>query len=170
MISQIELLGAIFLELDRQGVKSLAPRATNAIIAAANDIIAQCEREPVMASEGMGLKRWLASDDTGASSCYMAGVLGGFDRPYGHPYDLDDFGRCMRLLEAVPEFRHLLDRMKPTSAEWANLVDSWDAIADLFHRNDWKPAYKLLRSCIELNPSAHGNPFKQKQAIEGASG
>ena len=47
----MELLGAIFTELDRQGVKSLVPSQTNAIIAAADEIIAQCEQEPVMANK-----------------------------------------------------------------------------------------------------------------------
>jgi hypothetical protein len=148
MISQMELLGAIFTELDRQGVKSLVSRQTNAIIAAANDIIAQCEREPVMTTDGMGLKRWLASDDTGASSCYMASVLGGFDRPYAHPHDLGDFGRCSRLLVAVPEFRERLGEMRSKSPRWSRLVDAWESIESLMVLGKHEDANRLVMDAV----------------------
>jgi hypothetical protein len=118
MINQMELVGAVFQALDRQGVKTLCTRQMSAVIRAVNDIIEECERDVVMTSPGMGLTAWLASDDVGMSSRYMASVLGGLSSSYAHPYDLDDFGRCSRLLIAVPEFRQRLGLMRDKSPEW----------------------------------------------------
>lgn len=50
MISQIELIGAICIELDRQGVKSLCPSQYNAMIRCVDELIVECEKEPVIAS------------------------------------------------------------------------------------------------------------------------
>lgn len=147
MISQMELLGAICAELDRQGVKSLGVRQYNAIIRSANQMIADCEREPVMASAGMGLDAWRASDDVGLSSHYLASVLdGGFVREYAHPADGDDFGRCVRLLDAVPEFRERLEKMRTKSEEWSRLVDCWAEAESLYRTEKYKELSKIVRA------------------------
>ena len=39
MINQIELIAAVFTELDRQGIDSLVPRQTNTIIRCVNEMI-----------------------------------------------------------------------------------------------------------------------------------
>jgi len=148
MINQIELISAICMELDRQGVKSLVPRQYNAIINSANDIIAECLREPVKSSKGMGLQTWLASDDVGMSSRYMASVLGGFSCEYAHPYDLDDFGRCSRLLLAVPEFREKLELMRDKSDEWAALLDVWSEVESLVENNQHDEANDLVMKTV----------------------
>lgn len=148
MISQIEMIAAVCRELDRQGVKSLCSRQYNAIIESVNEMILECERVPVMTSEGMGLKRWLASDDTGASSCYMAGVLGGFDRPYANPYDLDDFGRCSRLLTAVPEFRDRLEVMRDKSRQWSSLLDVWSKVEALMAEQKHIEANRIVMDAV----------------------
>jgi hypothetical protein len=154
VISQIELVGAIFTELDRQGMQSLAARQMNAVINHVNEIIREIESPPRMSSPGMGLQAWLASDDTGMSSEFMAATLSGqFSRRYAHPYDLDDFGRCMRLLEAAPEFRDRLDFMKTKSTEWKNLVASWQAIVDAITQEKWMEGYAILRQCIAVEAS-----------------
>ena len=150
MISQMELIAAICKELARQGVESLCPRQTNAIIRAANAMIAECERAPVMASPGMGLGAWLASDDVGLSSRYMAGVLSGqFSPAYAHPADSSDFGRCMRLLEAVPELRGKLDLMRDKSPEWSELVANWDRIESMVKAKDARRASKLVMDSVQ---------------------
>lgn len=134
-LNQLSLVSAIFQEVNRQGVQMLCPRHQNAVIAAADAVIAALAVAPTMAEHNMGLEAWLASDDVGASSCFMASVLGQFstNANYAHPYDLDDFGRCSRLLDAVPELRSRLDLLAEQSPEWSRLVDCWDrieAIAD----------------------------------------
>jgi hypothetical protein len=150
MISQMELIAAICEELTCQGVESLVPRQTNAIIRAANAIIAECERAPVQASPGMGLGAWLASDDVGLSSKYMAGVLSGqFAAEYAHPADSSDFGRCMRLLEAVPELRDKLDLMRDKSPEWAELVANWERIESMVQAKEYRRASKLVMDSVQ---------------------
>lgn len=150
-IDQISLISAIAKELSKQKVKATIGQM-NVIIEAANTIIRECERVPVMATEGMGLSAWLASDDTGMSSCYMASVLdGNFHRCYAHPLDLDDFGRCSRLLKAVPEFRNRLTRMSLKSPQWARLVERWTEIETLATTRPLE-ANQIIQDCQTIDP------------------
>jgi hypothetical protein len=84
----------------------------------------------------MGLLAWLASDRVGSSSKYMAHVMSGgtLGAKYAHPHDPADFGRCLGLLEAVPEFRSKLAMMALESGEWDRLVQEWDAIESLYRK------------------------------------
>src|SRR3990167_7538963 len=116
-ISQLDLISAIGKHLEKRHGKIVAvPRQFNAIIAAANLIVEAFDQEPVMATPGMGKEAWINSDDIGVSSMYTAFVLcppagGGQARyypefpEYPHPKNPQDFGRCVRLIEAVPELR-----------------------------------------------------------------
>lgn len=63
-INQIDLIGVIAKELDRQGVKSAPPRAFNAIIAAANSLIEEVERGSQRASHAPSLTRTAGSSWT----------------------------------------------------------------------------------------------------------
>jgi len=148
-VKQWDLINAVLKELGRQGFKSMVPRQTNAIIASVNKIIEECEKAPVMSSAGMGLEAWLKSDDTGMSSEYMAGVLGGYQRRYCHPMDLDDFGRCSRLLTAVPEFREKLEMMRDKSKQWAALLDVWTQVEVLMREKRYKEANDIVMKAVE---------------------
>ncbi|MEQ4627653.1 hypothetical protein ABN062_22190, partial [Providencia manganoxydans] len=77
-LSQINLIAAISSEVEKQipGIPA-EPRYMNAIIKAANLVCDEFKKPLVKASECMGLTAWLASDDVGASSKYMASVLSG---------------------------------------------------------------------------------------------
>lgn len=117
----------------------------NAIINAANDIVAEYGREPVMATPGMGLSAWLDSDDTGASSLFMAYVLchdrlnvwRGRKAPgNNYPRDPDDLGRCIRLRDAVPEFGGRISEMASHGAHWAAVVNNWDEWVDMYQAGD----------------------------------
>lgn len=61
----------------------------------------------------MGIIAWLESDDTGSSSLYMASVLSGKPGSYSNHYPRDpaDFGRCMRLIKAVPSLKADIGKM-----------------------------------------------------------
>lgn len=83
---------------------------------------------------------WLASDDTGLSSETMCWYflrgkaperLHGFPGPC-HPLDPSDFGRCLRLLQAIPEWRSRLPELAQLSPQWAALVANWDRIEALY--------------------------------------
>lgn len=151
MINQINLISAIAKELSKQKAKATMLHM-NAIIKAANDIIRELERVPVMASEGMGLQAWLRCDDTGMSSRYMASVLdGSFHHCYAHPLDLDDFGRCSRLLKAVPEFRNRLTKMSLKSPQWSRLVERWTEIETLAATHP-TAANKIIQDCQTIDP------------------
>ena len=148
MVSQIDLIAAITKYLDKQGIETMVPRHFNAVISAANSIIDEIEKPVVMASPGMGLNAWLNSDDTGISSLWMAAVLSGGTSTYGHPRDVDDFCRCMRLLEAVPEFASRLDELRGRSDEWDALLDRWGAITDRIIARDYDPADAYINEAI----------------------
>ena len=144
-LSQIELIEAICKHLRQKGVKTFATRQYNAIINAADSILEEIKREPVMASKNIGLTRWLVSDDTGMSSKFMASVLSNLHiGKLEYPHDADDFGRCIRLLDAVPEFRERLDIMREHGIEWANLLDCWTEAEYSYRSNDYKTCNKLV--------------------------
>ena len=79
---------------------------------------------------------WMCSNDTGSSSKVMAAVLSGADlgrlhAPLDHPHDAGDFGRCLRLLDRVPNLRSRLHRMRSVSVIWDRLVTCWDELEAL---------------------------------------
>lgn len=69
---------------------------------------------------GMGLEQWLASDETGLSSRYLAFKTA--DAPaaaFAEPQDWDDLARCIHFLIAVPEAIPRLPIMAEESPRWA---------------------------------------------------
>lgn len=136
-ISQIDLITAIMKHLEKQaGVKSALPREYNAIISAAN-IICEAFRVPERTvSHNMGLEKWLKSDHVGMSSKFMASILSGQGCvEYARPYDSEDFGRCLGLLDACPEFRKELHRMIEYSPQWERLVKNWELLESLYRED-----------------------------------
>lgn len=76
---------------------------------------------------------WIANGETGMSSKTMWNCLiGNKDFPINHPYDPDDFSRCYKLLQAVPEWKIELHKLKPLSTPWSNLVDNWDRLTEFY--------------------------------------
>ena len=76
---------------------------------------------------------WLANGHVGMSSRTMFNCLiGNKDFAINHPYDPDDFSRCWKLLEAVPEWKNELHKLKPLSKQWSNLVDNWDKLTEFY--------------------------------------
>ncbi len=82
---------------------------------------------------------WLSSGDSGISSLTIVSVLA--DIPFavlaqrcrpGVPYDPDDLGRCMRLLDVKPEWRSRMSEVARRYPEWAGLVARWDDLSSLF--------------------------------------
>lgn len=76
---------------------------------------------------------WIANGHVGMSSRTMWNCLiGNSDFPVNHPYDPDDFSRCWKLLEAVPEWENELHKLKKLSRQWSNLVDNWDKLSEFY--------------------------------------
>jgi len=66
---------------------------------------------------------WLLSDDTGLSSKQIAmHMVGGFDIRNSPPSDAWDRGRCIRLLQQVPEWMERIEEMKQY-AGWMEPVE-----------------------------------------------
>jgi hypothetical protein len=113
----------------------VSPRHVNAVVRAADEIMKELDRDDVMATPGMGLKAWLKSDDTGRSSKFMAHVLAPKTNKYFHlaaegchdafPYDVGDFGRCVRMLDAVPELRPFIGEMSHCGVVWGVIAKKW---------------------------------------------
>jgi len=79
--------------------------------------------------------QWFATGERGISSeaiaYQMAGIKNG--RKWNiHPSDPDDFKRCLKLVNLIPEIRLRLDEMRQVSAEWNALVENWKAVEDCF--------------------------------------
>jgi UTP:GlnB (protein PII) uridylyltransferase len=53
------------------------------------------------------------------------------DEP-AHPYDPDDFGRCLGLLEAVPELREHVPKMAEHGKVWTAYVAHWAEMEALY--------------------------------------
>ena len=94
---------------------------------------------------------WFVTGDTGIFSEAMVDRFMGIDtkRNYGdHPHDSSDFGRCYRLLEAVPEFKNRISEMATRSNEWAALVYHWDELTELYV-NDGK-CYERMKEILAV--------------------
>lgn len=115
------------------------------------------------AQTASALDRWLVAGERGASSDAIVGHLRGIRIERGdakaHPHDPDDFQRCLKLLEDVPEIKAEFMRMSEVSEVWARLTAHWPAITAQFMKEagpDWRRShwrapktYELMRAVIE---------------------
>ena len=110
---------------------------------------------------------WIISRDTGISSetiwAHMVGVEPR-DRSYNYPHDPADLGRCLRLLQRIPEWRPRIGEMSARGPVWAALVARWDdleaSMVDEVGIDYSKAArapktYELMRSIIEPVEDEH---------------
>lgn len=113
-----------------------------------------------MTSDERRIIEWLATGRTGVSSESIAFRALGTQRAHeSHPWDVDDFRRCVRLLEFAPNAIEGLRALADTSRQWARLADKWDEIAECMnaelginrHSGPGKApvAYKMIREAIE---------------------
>jgi len=69
---------------------------------------------------------WATSGDTGVSSEFLCRYLLGFDPNtiwgYSAPSDADDRGKCIRLLNKMPEWWDRLDELISVSEDWEKQV------------------------------------------------
>lgn len=68
---------------------------------------------------------WIVGRDTGLSSKALWAVMMGVKSDGSYPSDGSDLGRCLRLLEAVPEWEARLPEMASISPYWKALVEHW---------------------------------------------
>ncbi len=98
--------------------------------------------------------KWLRSSDKGVSSETIWRILMEEtpDR-MDIPYDPDDFGRCYRLLAAVPSWRGRLDYVAMVCKKWKPFVAAWDELTALYEAGvsvNWEPPYTMYARMCEL--------------------
>ena len=109
------------------------------------------------------LERWLSNWDKGISSMTMAVAILPPDstvpsscRPYvaanaGIPHDADDFGRCIRLLDAIPEFRDDLHKVSEKYSEWEPIIDHWNELEELYRSQRFDELTQRLSDMEQQN-------------------
>ena len=79
---------------------------------------------------------WLFGEDTGLSSRTIAGVMLNMPRQLMDwartPIDGDDLGRCLRLLEKIPEWKSRLDEVGDAYPSWRPLIEHWSELQSLY--------------------------------------
>jgi len=164
-INQMGLIQAILKELKQQGIRgNIHYRYFNAVIDAANRVCDEFARETIIAPPGSGIKAWLASDEVGASSLFMArtlapvaGIATRLEHKYAHenryPLDVDDFRRCVQMLEAAPELRQHIAEMKKQGPVWERLADKWAELESLYETErgggNCPKTYAVLTECVK---------------------
>lgn len=88
------------------------------------------------------IAQWALGSSTGASAKCIANHLIGSKADGSYPHDGDDFGRCEKLLDAVPELRLRLSEMNAVNKYWAALVPRWEEIRQA------EDKYKLIQSIV----------------------
>lgn len=146
-LNQMSLVTAIMDAIAEQvpGIPA-EPRLMNCVIAAANNICAEFRKPIVKASSGMGLTAWLASDDVGMSSKFMASVLSGeFEAEFAIPYDPADLGRCLRMIQAMPDLTPRIVEMRKHGPMWTAVADNWDRWTAMLNEEQCKALYEEMR-------------------------
>lgn len=93
---------------------------------------------------------WVSVGETGLSSKTMWSCLMSLERnyPVHHPHDPDDFSRCYKLLELIPEWKSQISKLKRLSPEWNRLVDNWNELTEMWEKKD-SSMYKFMRKIID---------------------
>lgn len=105
--------------------------------------------------------KWAASSKTGASSLALLKVMLG-DRPkttFCYPHDGSDLGRCIGLLDAVPEYRARLGEMREIGPEWAALVDRWAELEAAWRLNE-RSVYDRMKKILDPIEAKNRNLVK----------
>lgn len=74
--------------------------------------------------------RWILSGDTGLSSEAICSHMQGIEpKRASYPGDPADLGRCLRLLERIPEWKSRIKEMAVYGPGWAGQVERWEELA-----------------------------------------
>lgn len=77
------------------------------------------------------LAKWFMDGEVGASSKCIAKHLSGKEcNDWDYPRDSSDLMRCIKLLNAIPEFRSRISDMATAGKYWAALAPHWKELED----------------------------------------
>ncbi len=83
--------------------------------------------------------QWIADKDTGISSETMVAIALGAKKTkssrFNAPHDPSDFGRCYRLVKAVPEMKTQFDRIGKAVPTFKLILKNWDELCELYERD-----------------------------------
>jgi hypothetical protein len=86
------------------------------------------------------LAEWFAGNDTGLSSKCVALFLSAGVSNGSTPSDLNDWGRCMRLLERIPEWKPRMAEMAEAGGGWPALAKRWAELSGVWEAETGTPA------------------------------
>ncbi|MBB5663236.1 hypothetical protein GGE68_001412 [Rhizobium leguminosarum] len=69
--------------------------------------------------------KWLFGRDTGMSSKAILGHMLAGVSDGSYPYDPADLGRCLRLLEKFPQWKHRMGEMAQYGGAWPTYAKHW---------------------------------------------
>ncbi|WP_124829234.1 MULTISPECIES: hypothetical protein [unclassified Burkholderia] len=82
--------------------------------------------------------RWYIAGDTGVSSESMVAVVArakSLAHELDAPYDPADFGRCYRLVKAVPEIRGRFSDIAAAIPTFKGILDNWNQLVAIYERD-----------------------------------
>lgn len=89
---------------------------------------------------------WAISNDTGLSSEAICAHMLGLETEYArYPSDPADLGRCLRLLELIPEWKPRIKEMASYGPGWAGQIEVWDELNNTMANEvgiDWSKGKK----------------------------
>ncbi len=103
-------------------------------------------------------EQWIVSHNTGTSSKTIWAVMMGVEPAWaGVPLDVDDFGRCERLLVVVRDFRPRLQEVANKYPRWQPLIDNWIELARLYwaweasdrNKETWEAFYEVITPLLQ---------------------
>jgi hypothetical protein len=105
---------------------------------------------------------WASGDDTGVSSKAILKVMTGqtISDDYCHPHDSQDLGRCVRLLDIIPEWRPRIGEMSNVSDEWAALSAVWPELEALHRAESHNTVYSRIKAIVRPIEDARGNVIR----------
>ncbi len=107
---------------------------------------------------------WIVGGDTGASSKALWAVMMGQKSDKSFPHDPSDLGRCLRLLDKVPEWKPRMNEMAVVSPYWSALVENWTELEKLWTdeaaSGKAPKTYARMRAILDPLEKADRNVFK----------
>ncbi len=88
------------------------------------------------------------SSNTIASICAASGVyrdLGGLPFSTNPPKDADDFGRCVRLIERIPEWMNAIWRVGQKEPNFYPIIINWNSLVCLYKNGAFHDCYKGIQ-------------------------
>jgi hypothetical protein len=78
---------------------------------------------------------WMEGRDSGTSSKTILSLLTGITvRQHDVPYDMDDIGRCVRMLNLFPELKTRINEVSEKDIAWMPFIDCWDQLEKGYYK------------------------------------